>query len=274
LPRVNTFLSDRSVVSVVNQNCAEALKLCGPAILGVKDLEKQMVIIIAALLTRCHPCQQDFGDEADVDVEGGTSEYDWLVIDTTLDVIIGMSAALGENFGNHWMIFIKPIIKLASSQEDVERSTSTGTMAEVIKYLGSAVTPFTDALSKILMKRLRDTDDLTKSNAAFAIGQLIFSSQDQQVLRLYEDVVVALEPALDTTGSTMQDNVAGCFARMMMKNPDVAVVAKLLPLVVSVLPLKQDVEENPPIFQCLYKLCKSTRTRFCSHVCFLVEFFF
>jgi hypothetical protein len=43
---------------------------------------------------------------------------------------------------------------------------------------------------------------------------------------------------------------------MMMKNPDGAVVARLLPLVVGVLPLKQDFEENPPIFQCIYQLCK------------------
>jgi importin-4 len=243
-------------VSVINQNCAEALKHCGPAILGVNDLEKQMTIIIAALLTRCHPCQQDFGDEADVNMEGGSSEYDWLVIDTTLDVIIGLAAALGENFAPHWVLFSKPVIKLASSQEDTERSTSTGTIAEVIKYMGSAVTPFTEQLSKIVMKRLSDLDDLTKSNAAFAIGQLIYLSQDRQVLRLFEDVVVALEPALETNGSTMKDNVAGCFARMMMKNPDPVVVDKLLPLVVRVLPLTEDFEENQPIFQCLFKLCK------------------
>ncbi|SPN97449.1 related to protein carrier KAP123 [Cephalotrichum gorgonifer] len=246
--------AERGVVTAINQYAAETLKLCGPAILGIEDFETQMVSTLASIITRSHPCQQDLGDEEDHDVEAGTSEFDWLVIDTAMDVVIGMAAAMGPAFAEHWNVFQKPIIKYASSQESLERSTATGAIAEIVRYLDGAVTPYTESLAKILLHRLSDNDVLTKSNAAFAIGQLIISSQDNNVLSLYEDVVVKLEPALSITDARMQDNIAGCFSRMMSRNPDPAIVAKLLPAVVNVLPLKEDFEENAPIFQCIYKL--------------------
>ncbi|CAI4215418.1 unnamed protein product [Parascedosporium putredinis] len=227
---------ERSVVTAINQYSAETLKTCGPAILAVEGLETQMVTVLASLLTRSHPCQQDFGDEEDQSIEGGTSEFDWLVIDTAMDVVIGMATAMGPTFIEHWKIFQKPIVKFASSQEDLERSTATGTLAE------------------ILLRRLSDNDPLTKSNAAFAIGQLIISSEDNNVLGLYEQVVTKLEPALAITDLRMQDNICGCFSRMMMRNPEPAVIAKLLPEVVNILPLKEDYEENAPIYQCIFQL--------------------
>lgn len=216
-----------------------------------------MVSTLASIITRSHPCQQDFGDEEDHDTEHGTSEFDWLVIDTAMDVVIGMAAAMGPKFAEHFKVFEKPIIRYASSQENQERSTATGALAEIIRYLDTAVTPFTEPLAKIVLHRLSDTDLLTKSNAAFAIGQLIISSGDANVLGLYEEVVTKLDSALAITDSRMQDNVAGCFARMMMRNPEPAIVAKLLPEVVNVLPLKEDYEENAPIYECIYKLCTS-----------------
>ncbi|MBE3046001.1 hypothetical protein IMZ48_26375 [Candidatus Bathyarchaeota archaeon] len=234
---------------------AETLKTCGPALLGIEDFETQMVTTLASIITRTHPCQQDMGDEEEHDAENGTSEFDWLVIDTAMDAVIGMAAAMGPSFAQHWAVFQKPVIKCASSQEDQERSTATGATAEIIRYLDTAVTPFTESLAKILLHRLSDNDVLTKSNAAFAIGQLIVSSGDEGVLSLYEEVVRKIEPALAITDSRMQDNVAGCFSRMMIRNPDPAIVAKLLPEVVNILPLKEDYEENAPIFQCIYKLC-------------------
>jgi hypothetical protein len=216
-----------------------------------------MVTVLASIITRSHPCQQDLGDEEDHDVESGTSEFDWLVVDTAMDVVTGMAAAMGPHFAEHWNVFQKPIVKYASSQESLERATATGAIAEMIRYLDTGVTPFTEPLAKILLHRLSDNDLLAKSNAAFAIGQLIITSGDANVLNLYEEVAMKLEPALAITDSRMQDNVAGCFSRMMMRNPDPAVVAKLLPEVVKVLPLKEDYEENAPIYECIYMLCMS-----------------
>jgi len=93
----------------INRNVAATLKLCGPAILTQDKFAERTTSILASIITRSHPCQQDLGDDDDAPQEEESSEYDWLVIDTALDVVIGLSNALGDQFSELWKIFQKPI---------------------------------------------------------------------------------------------------------------------------------------------------------------------
>lgn len=238
---------------------AATLKACGPAILVAKDgILQEIVSVVSLIITRSHPCQQDLGDEEEeLDLEEGSSEYDWLVIDTALDVVVGLAAALGPAFSELWKIFEKPVLKLASSTEDLHRSTSVGTIAEVIKYSESAISDHTESLGTALARRLSDHDLLAKSNAAYAIGLLILHSNDTaKTYPLYPKLWEKLEPLLSVTEMRMTDNVAGAVSRMMLKNPDSGFVSEALPAVVNVLPLKEDYEENSPIYQNIFQLCK------------------
>lgn len=217
---------------------------------------QEIVSTIGLLVTRSHPCQQDLGDEEEEpDVNAGSSEYDWLVVDTALDVVTGLAAALGSSFSELWKIFEKPIVKLASSTEDLHRSTAVGTIAEVIKYTGDAMTPYTETLGQAIARRLSDPDALTKSNACYAIGLLILHSSDtSKTFPLYPQIWEKLEPLLSVKEMRMTDNVAGALSRMMLKNPDNGFVSEALPAVVNVLPLQDDWEENAPVYQNIYQL--------------------
>ncbi|KAG5923845.1 hypothetical protein E4U42_004815 [Claviceps africana] len=249
--------SERSVITEINRNVAATLKACGPAVLTAKnDMLQELVSVIGSLVTRSHPCQQDLGaEDEEQDIDAGSSEYDWLVIDSALDVVTGLAAALGTQFGELWKIFEKPVLRLVASTEDVHRSTAVGTIAEVAKYTGEAITPFTESLAQNLIRRLSDQDQLTKSNAAYALGLLIFnSSETSKTLPLYPQLFEKLQPMLSVHEMRITDNVAGCICRMMMKHPDGGFVAQALPSVVSILPLTEDYEENEPIFQCIYSL--------------------
>lgn len=217
---------------------------------------EELVSIIGSIVTRSHPCQQDLGvEDEEQDIDAGSSEYDWLVVDSALDVVTGLAAALGTQFGELWKIFEKPVLKLVASTEDVHRSTAVGTIAEVAKYTGEAITPFTESLAQNLIRRLSDQDQLTKSNAAYALGLLVFnSSQTDKTLPLYPQLYEKLQPMLSVHEMRITDNVAGCLCRMMMKHPDSDFVAQALPAIVNILPLTEDYEENEPIFQCIYRL--------------------
>lgn len=249
---------ERSVVTDINRNVAATLKACGPALLAAKDgTLQELVSTVGLILTRSHPCQQDLGDEDEEhDPEAGSSEYDWLVVDTAMDVVIGLAAALGPSaFGELWKVFEKPIVKFASATEDLQRSTAIGTIAEVVRYAREAMSPYTESLGQILVKRLADSDSLTKSNAAYAIGLVILtSSETSKTLPMYPMLWEKLEPMIELREARMTDNVAGCLCRMMMKNPDHGFVAQALPAVARVLPLNLDYEENAPIYDCLYML--------------------
>ena len=230
--------------------------------LAVNDgMVQQLVTVIGLIITRSHPCQQDLGDEDEEqqEIDAGSSEYDWLVVDTALDVVAGLAAALGSQFGELWKIFEKPVVKLVSSTEDLHRSTAVGVIAEVAKYTGEAITPFTDSLGPALVRRLSDHDELTKSNAAYAMGLLVLNStHTDKTVPMFPQLYEKLEPMLAIKEKRLRDNVAGCLCRMMLKHADAGFVEQALPSVVSVLPLTEDYEENEPIYKCIYTLCRPT----------------
>lgn len=249
----------RSVVTEINRNVAATLKACGPAILAQGDFMKEVVTVISTIITRSHPCQQDLGDEDEEQEEvEGSSEYDWLVIDTALDVIIGLAVALGPAFAELWKIFEKPILKFAASEsENIERSTAVGVIAECAANMEAAVSPYTEKLLKLLLKRLSDTDPETKSNAAYATGQLIYHSTDSNTyLPHYTTILQKLESMLPVREARTKDNAAGCLTRMILAHPDRIPLGDVLPALVDLLPLKDDYEENAPVYKCIYKLCK------------------
>ncbi|AEO55706.1 hypothetical protein MYCTH_2299794 [Thermothelomyces thermophilus ATCC 42464] len=248
--------ADRAVVTEINRNVAATLKTCGPAILAQEDFMKEVVTVISTIITRSHPCQQDLGDEDEEQEVEGSSEYDWLVIDTALDVVIGLAVALGSGFAELWKIFEKPILRFAASEsENIERSTAVGVIAECAANMEAAVTPYTEKLLKLLLKRLSDTDPETKSNAAYATGQLILNSTDSNTyLPHYNTILQKLEPMLHINEARLKDNAAGCISRMTMAHPDRIPLGQVLPALVDLLPLKEDYEENSPVYECISKL--------------------
>ncbi|CAJ2505859.1 Uu.00g132530.m01.CDS01 [Anthostomella pinea] len=248
--------SDRDVVTEINRSVAFTLKACGPAILGQQGMMEQIITVIGTIVTRSHTCQLDMGDEdEDQDPSQGSSEWDWLIIDTALDVMIGLACALGPQFAEVWKVFEKPVMKFVSSNEAIERSTAVGVVAECVAYMGSAVTPYTSNLLRTLLHRLSDEDKETKSNAAYATGQLVFHSEDAKAyLSSYPQIMGKLEPLLQIKDARLQDNAAGCLCRMILAHPDHVPIADVLPALVDLLPLREDYEENKPVYQCLHEL--------------------
>ncbi|RWA14839.1 hypothetical protein EKO27_g315 [Xylaria grammica] len=248
--------ADRDVVTEVNRSVAHTLKATGPSILGQKAMMEQIITVLGTITTRCHPCQQDLGDDDEnQDDLQGSSEWDWLIIDTALDVLIGLAAALGSQFAEIWKVFQKPILKFISSNEHIERSTAVGVVAECVSYMGSAVTPYTSTLLPPLLHRLSDEDQETKSNTAYAIGQLVYHSEDEATyLPSFPQILRSLEPLLQIQAQRLQDNAAGCLCRLILSNPNQVPIADVLPALVGLLPLKEDYEENKPVYQCLHKL--------------------
>ncbi len=249
-----------SVVTDINRNVSATLKLCGPAILTQNKFAEGLVTTIGAIITKAHPCQLDMGDEADPDDadEEESSEYDWLVIDTALDVVIGLSKALGGQFSEPFKVFQKPIMKFASSPTNYERSGSVGVIAECTANMGAAITPYTTPLLKLLVHRLTDEDPETKSNAAYAIGLLVFHSTASNVyLPSYNSILSKLEPLLHTDHARAKDNASGCVCRMIMAHSDKVPIDDIMPVLVDLLPLKEDYEENAPIYECIAGLCTS-----------------
>ena len=193
-----------------------------------------------------------------------TAEYDWLIVETALEVVSSLSIALGDQFGELWKTFDKPIMQYASSQERFERSSAVGTVGECVQSMGASCTPYTKRLLAMFIKRLGDEDPEVKSNACFGTGMLCEKSTDaKEVLSNYGVIFGKLEPLLDASTAIagkddpharLLDNAAGCVGRMINKAPQSVPLEEVLPRLVDILPLKEDFDENEPVFACIVSL--------------------
>lgn len=224
---------------------------------------EQIAATLLLLLQKQHPCQKDEDDLDEIEaLEEDSAEYDWLVVETAMEVIASMSFALGEQAGELWKVFEKPILKYCSSQERFERSSAVGTMADCIEAMGPSCTQYTQRMMRILLKRLTDEDPETKSNAAFGTGLLCANSADEkELLSNYETILTTLEPLLRSKSTSpsdnearLLDNAAGCVSRMIKKSPSHVPLEQVLPALVELLPLHEDYGENNPVFDMIVAL--------------------
>ncbi|KAJ5907358.1 hypothetical protein N7495_000040 [Penicillium taxi] len=250
---------DRATVADINRNMAENLRFCGPALISDETVLHNVIQMITDIISKKHPCQFEYGPEEET-LEAGdeTSEFDWVVVDTALDVVSGMAAALGASFAELWKVFEKTILRYASSGEALERATAAGVLAECINGMGGAITPFTSTILKVLLHRLGDEDPQTRSNAAYAVGRLVqHSNSDAEIVKVYPTILSQLEQCLQMNVSRLQDNATGCVSRMIMRHPESMPLKEVLPVLVSILPLKNDFEENEPLYRMICQLYKS-----------------
>lgn len=243
-------------MNTISQSLSENLKMTGPALIANENHLRQVVQAVSNIITKKHPCQQEIAEE-ELDVEDmDSTELDWLIIDSAMDVISGLAAALGPTFIELWKVFEKPVLRYASGAESLGRASACGVLAEVIVGMDSAVTSITPQLMQILLKRMSDEDDQTKSNAAYAVGRLVEKSTDAKTLAAaYPQILSKLENLLTIDNARCKDNAAGCVARLILKNKSLVPVKDVLPvLVTTILPLKDDYQENEPVWRMIIQL--------------------
>lgn len=231
--------------------------MTGPNLLSYPDVLGRVVQTTTDIITRKHTCQQGMDDEDIAEEDLEATELEWIVVDNAMDVISGLAIALGPSFGELWKVFEKQVLRYASGGESLGRASACGVLAEVITGMKEGVTPFTSSLMNILLKRLSDEDAQTKSNAAYAIGRLVeMSTDDATVLKAYPTILQKLESMLGVKEARCMDNAAGCVARLIMKHKDKVPVSDVLPALVNsgVLPLKQDYQENEPVWKMIVGL--------------------
>ena len=249
-----------AIVLEFNKNLGDTLKTCGPFLISGDGILQEVTTTLLAVITKKHACQEDLEDEEFEDDE--SSEDDWYVIETAMDTIAGLAAALGPQFSELWKIFDKPFLQYASATSASQRGATVGSLADSISGMKSGVTPYTTNLLKLLLHRVADEDGQVKSNAAFAVGVLIENTEKSaEVTKAYPNILQKLEPLLHTQESRQLDNAAGCVARMIMKHPDSVPLDDVVPALINLLPLKEDFDENKPVWTMvvgLYKMSNQT----------------
>jgi hypothetical protein len=132
-----------------------------------------------------------------------------------------------------------------------------GCLGECITGIKTAVTPHTERLLQLFIKACGDEDQSVKSNAAYALGILVANSQ-MDLSSQYPVILTALYPLFQGQPvPNITDNATGAVARLITARPEAVPLDQVLPVFISVLPLKADFAENEPVFNCIFQLFRA-----------------
>ncbi|KAK9369499.1 armadillo-type protein [Lipomyces kononenkoae] len=251
---------DRSTATVICDNLCEIIRLCGPGIIG-NDLEP-IATVILSILKKQHLCQTQEEDPEEEDVEDA-AEYDILLVESAMDVVVSLAAAFSADFDNYFRTFCPVILKYCSSSTVGERKAGIGALAEIINGLKSSITPYTSQLLKAFVHRLSDESIDVRSNAVYGYGLLAeYSQSPQEIIATYAKSLQRLQQCLvsDSENDRCVANICGCVARMAYSHSENVPLGDVLPALIYSLPLKDGCEENDPIFRLVVQLYKNNNS--------------
>ncbi|EMR09486.1 hypothetical protein PNEG_02074 [Pneumocystis murina B123] len=258
--------SERLVVIEICQNISETLKVCGPGILGDAESIQKISEHILQILKKQHISQLDEdidnlinNNENDDYVENDDkdiAEYDALLIDSAIDVLISISHVLGEEYSQTFGFFLPHILKYYESETANDRSMVISGLGEIIDGLKAGITPYTEQIFHIFMKALDDNNEEIRSNAACSMGLLCqYSKYD--LTSQYMTIFSKLQSLFSNNNhKNAKDNAIGCVSRLIISHPASVPLTQILPLLVSFLPLQNDYSENFPVYSAILKLYK------------------
>ncbi|GAA5849155.1 hypothetical protein JCM8547_006464 [Rhodosporidiobolus lusitaniae] len=250
---------EREVANELCNSFSAALMSVGPALV-VPSYVEPICEQISLILRRKAPCQiTDEDDEANV-AAGEQSEYDAALIGAAADLAGSLASTLGPDFALVFPAFLPDMAGYyAPDRSTADRSTAIGSLAEIVNGMEAAVTPFTESLFPLFLTALGDVEPEVQSNAAFAMGALLFHTQ-ADLSSQYLTVLGALHPlfGLPDDGASKhenaKDNACGAVARMMMKNLAAVPLEQVLPVFLAALPLRRDFAESESVFNAILTL--------------------
>ncbi|ODQ55945.1 putative importin subunit beta-4 [Saitoella complicata NRRL Y-17804] len=256
---------EKMVVTEICRNIADCVRTAGPGVLG-NDLER-IATATLKILNKQHTCQidNDYEDGVlDNDEDGplgddeDTAEYDQLLVDSAFDIVIALSYALGEEFQSAFGTFLPSMLKYYDAKRsNAERAMTVAGVGECAGGLKAGITPYTAPMFKLFNAGLEDPDAEVRSNSAYAVGLLVYSS-NEDLSSQYMSVLKKLQPFFEGENHRNgKDNAIGCVARMIMKNAAAVPLPQVLPHLVANLPLENDFQENTPVYNMIIQLYRT-----------------
>ncbi|KAJ1984508.1 hypothetical protein H4R33_004360 [Dimargaris cristalligena] len=278
MPAVMAVWAEEEVVGVVIQICVEltqALKTMGPALLVYKslgagsadsaaDLSASSQSPDANLTALCNElgnilqkkalCQEDDADEDNQLDDEDKQKRDAVLTGGAADVVAALCLVLGPHFTPYFQVFLPFIAGYYTANEDVpERSMAIGCLGESVSGLKEGCAPFVGDLLPLFLQALADPDPEVKSNAAFAVGALVFYAPAGSAPIDVNAVLGALHTIFaqadrHRNAKNLLDNACGALARISMKDLAAVPLPDILSTLVRHLPLQADFAENEPVY--------------------------
>eukprot|EP01126_Amoeba_proteus_P004156 TRINITY_DN11407_c0_g1_i2.p1 TRINITY_DN11407_c0_g1~~TRINITY_DN11407_c0_g1_i2.p1 ORF type:complete len:483 (-),score=133.45 TRINITY_DN11407_c0_g1_i2:109-1557(-) len=234
------------VVATIN-TLTQLIKQFGPA--AVEPHVGPLVSALGLIYNNGTQCQLEKDDEEDLaedyyDSQGEDVQNKFSLLEETGLLL----AALAKVFRQRWNLYFplcEQLMPWLSNKEEGLRSEAVATYAQIVEMLGEDVTPKLDFFITVGLRMMTDPYPISSSNAAYLAG-LVCANTGAPSKQYYPSLLSAV-PALFPHEESV-DNACGLLGRMIMANPDAVPLEQVLPIMVSHLPLKRDMEENKSVY--------------------------
>ncbi|KAK0045008.1 importin-4 [Biomphalaria pfeifferi] len=243
---------DRTLVMTAVDALQEMLLKIGQPVLSITGATDAILTAMKEIFTHKVACQDQEDDE-----DESEAEFDSMLIESAGDVLPVMARIMGgEHFLPFFTSFVQDLLKrLKVTSSTAEKSFAVGTLAEIIEACGPPVgSAFTSVLYPVFTRMTKDEDEEVRSNSVFALGVLAVNG-GEAMLSHYTDILKTLFSVMGTESNPrVLDNVCAAVCRMIWFSQQNVPLTQALPVVMQLLPLKEDLEENVTVFGCLTKL--------------------
>uniref|UniRef100_V9KAN5 Importin-4 n=1 Tax=Callorhinchus milii TaxID=7868 RepID=V9KAN5_CALMI len=258
---------DRLLVMTVLEALNSILKHCKAEALREPGRLDAISKAIRDVLLKKTTCQDSENEELDSDEEQ-QAEYDAMLIEYAGDGIPLLAAAVGgQVFAPYFAGFLPLLLaKTKASCTIAEKSFAIGIVAETVQAMEGASVQFVPRLLPTLMSGARDTDDEVRSNSVFGIGVLVEHGKESMHTH-YPSLLNILSSIISREQNRrVLDNVCGAVSRMILTHVSGVPIEQVFPVLIRSLPLKEDLEENVTVFNCISFMYKNQPSQVIQHL--------
>ncbi|KAI3810363.1 hypothetical protein L1987_19975 [Smallanthus sonchifolius] len=212
------------------------------------------------LLQQMSACQQV---KCDSDIKVYDPGQNEVLMDAVTDLLPAFAKAMGSNFEPIFAILFTPLMEFTKGSSSPKDWTMVvACLAEVAQNMGAPISGYVNPLMPFVLKELASPSATNRRNAAFCVGELCQNGGDCS-LKYFDDALQCLYPLFEESepDDAVRDNAAGAVARMIMAHQHSIPLNQVLPMLLKVLPLKEDHGESVPVYTCICNLVLSSNSQ-------------
>lgn len=225
-------------------------------------MSEELVPLLNMLLSEKTICQNPeyYDDEYDCkEEEDEQREHDHILVDAVADLVGSLARAYGQQFSSYFQTLSNPLLAFCKSTRPAnDRAMGVGAFAEVFDCLGVLSAPYASTIIPLLFGGMSASEAYNmRRNSAYCAGVLCrHLGNTPEMQRHYPAILTSLRPLFQQCpgeDAGVVDNAAGAIARMIEGSPGCASLplSSILPVLLGAMPLRFDMEENSPVWQCL-----------------------
>ncbi|KAH8302534.1 hypothetical protein KR044_008005 [Drosophila immigrans] len=196
------------------------------------------------------------GDEDDIE----DSEFDEMLIENAGNLFPQFGKTLSPEifsmyFGRLYSYFANKLNKAKKNDLADQRTFVYGVLSESFQSLGNCVPTYFDTICPMLIAGAHDSEAKARQNCYYGLGELVLYGEEKS-FESFPAILQALSAAIASEKNpSALDNICGAVGRMIVTNHNLVPIQQVLPVFLSNLPLREDLDEVEMVikaFEVLY----------------------